>query len=172
MKILQIVYSGLGGNSSVAFSIVEGQIKGKYKNHFIFTGVEKIKKNYINKCKNLNIKSNYIKKKKFEINYFKLIKLLYKVMPDVLIIHDYNITPFITFSILKKKKIIYVHHTPDKTKRIIDWIIYFFNSLLSEKIVLVSKRKKIDFMYKLNNFFFKNKIKVIENGINISKFKK
>ena len=57
MKILQIVYSGLGGNSSVAFSIVEGQSKGKYKNHFIFTGIEKIKKNYINKCKTLKITS-------------------------------------------------------------------------------------------------------------------
>ena len=172
MKILQIVYSGLGGNSSVAFSIVEGQKKGIYKNDFIFTGIEKIKKNYISKCKNLKITSHYIKKKKFEINFFKIIKLLNKIMPDVLIIHDYNIAPFITFSIFNKKKIIYVHHTPDKTKRFIDWLTYFFNSLLAEKIVLVSKRNKSDFMYIFNNFFFKSKIKVIENGINISKYKK
>ena len=93
-------------------------------------------------------------------------------MPDVVIIHDYNITPFITFSILKKKKIIYVHHTPDKTKRVIDWLTYFLNSLLAEKIVLVSRRKKSDFMYKFNNFLFKTKIKVIENGINVAKYKK
>ena len=63
MKILQIVYSGLGGNSSVAFSLVEGQTKNKYKNIFIFTGIEKIKKNYLDKCDSLNIKYFYIKKK-------------------------------------------------------------------------------------------------------------
>ena len=44
MKIIQIVYSGLGGNSSVAFSLVEGQLNKKYKNIFIFTGIEKSSK--------------------------------------------------------------------------------------------------------------------------------
>ena len=34
MKVMQIVYSGLGGNSSVAFSLVEGQNK-IYKNLFV-----------------------------------------------------------------------------------------------------------------------------------------
>ena len=29
MKIMQIVYPGLGGNSAVAFSLVEGQAKNK-----------------------------------------------------------------------------------------------------------------------------------------------
>ena len=36
MKIMQIVYPGLGGNAVVAFSIVEGQNKNnKIKNFFI-----------------------------------------------------------------------------------------------------------------------------------------
>ncbi|MAR26570.1 MAG: hypothetical protein CMC50_03990 [Flavobacteriaceae bacterium] len=64
MKIIQIVYSGLGGNSAVAFSLVEGQIKKKYNNFFIFTGIEKIKRNYLKKCKKLGINYFYIKKKK------------------------------------------------------------------------------------------------------------
>ena len=41
-------------------------------------------------------------------------------------------------------KLIYVHHTPDRTKKIIDWLAYLFNSILSNKVVLVSKRKKSD----------------------------
>ena len=48
----------------------------------------------------------------------------------------------------------------------------FFNSILADKIVLVSKRKKNDFIFKINNIFFSRKINVIENGINIKKFKK
>ena len=63
MKIIQIVYSGLGGNSAVAFSLVEGQTSKNYENIFIFTGIENIKKSYLEKCKKLNIKYFYIKKK-------------------------------------------------------------------------------------------------------------
>ena len=69
-----------------------------------------------------------------------------------------------------RTKLIYVHHTPDKTKNIIDWISYFFNSILADKIVLVSKRKMI--LYSKLIIFFFQKINVIENGINIKKFKK
>ena len=61
---------------------------------------------------------------------------------------------------------------PIKQKKKKDWISYFFNSILSDNIVLVSKRNKKDFIYKLNQFFFKKKLKIIENGINTKKFKK
>ena len=43
MKILQIVYPGLGGSSAVAFSLVEGQkLKNRYKNYFLFYGIENL----------------------------------------------------------------------------------------------------------------------------------
>ena len=172
MKIIQIVYSGLWGNSAVAFSLVEGQTSKNYENIFIFTGIENIKKSYLEKCKKLNIKSFYIKKKKFEINILKILKILKKVSPEITIIHDYNVIPFKFYKLVNKNKIIFVHHTPDKTKRIIDWIGYIFNSLLSDKVVLVSKRSKDALISKINHFFFSNKVQVIENGINTNKFKK
>ena len=172
MKIIQIVYSGLGGVSSVAFSLVEGQSNKKYKNIFIFTGIEKIKQSYLSKCKKLKIKSFYIKKKKFEINHFKILNILKKNSPEVTIVHDYSVIPFKFYKYLKKNKIIYVHHTPDKTKRLIDWVSYFINAILADKVVLVSKRKKTDFINRINNYFFSKKVKIIENGINISKYKK
>ena len=80
--------------------------------------------------------------------------------------------PFFIYSLFEKVNLVYVHHTPDKTKKIIDWIGYFFNSFLADKIVLVSKRSKNDFIYRLNRIFFSKKTKTIENGINVKKFKK
>ena len=173
MKIMQIVYPGLGGNSFVAFSLVEGQKKNmKIKNYFLFCGVERLIKNYIFKCFNLKIKFFYLYKKKFQINLNKIVKILKKTKPNIIIIHDFNLLPFFIYSFFEKVNLIYVHHTPDKTKKILDWIVYFFNSFLADKIVLVSKRNKKDFIYKLNKIFFSKKIKTIENGININKFKK
>ena len=126
----------------------------------------------MSKCSNLKIQYAYLKKQKYRINLKKIIYITKLKKPNVLIIHDYNLLPFFLYSIFMRTKLIYVHHTPDKTKNIIDWISYFFNSILADKIVLVSKRKKNDFIFKINNIFFSRKINVIENGINIKKFKK
>ena len=173
MKILQIVYSGLGGNSSVAFSIVEGQKKNKKcKNFFLFSGVEKLLDDHKKKCIKLNISYIFVKKKRFQVKIKKILDIIFNESPDVIIVHDYNILPFLIYKFIRKKKLIYVAHGPDKTRRFIDWIIYFFNSIFSCKIVLVSKRKKNELMYKINKFFFSKKINVIENGINTKRFKK
>jgi len=170
---MQIVYPGLGGNSAVAFSFVEGQKnKKKISNFFLFSGVEKLIKSYKNKCIKLNIQFFYLKKIRYKINIRKIIQIVKSKKPEVIIIHDYNMIPFYIYSFFVSTKLIYVHHTPDKTKSIIDWFAYIFNSFLADKIVLVSKRSKNDLMFKLNSIFFCKKVSIIENGINTKKFKK
>ena len=170
MKILQVVYPGLGGTGSVSFSIVEGQIHRKYINVFLFIGIEKLITDYKKKCKKLNINFKYIHKKRYHIKIKKILVFLNKTKPKIIILHEYNILPFYIFSLFNKTKLIYVSHTPDKTKKIRHWLLHIFNSFFCHHIILVSKRNKNDFMYKINNLLFKKKVTVIENGINIKKF--
>jgi hypothetical protein len=173
LKILQVVYPGLGGSASVAFSLVEGQKdKIKYKNYFLFYGVENLLIAHKKNCKKLNINYNFIKKKKINLNFFLHLNYCNKILPDVIIVHDINILPFFIYIIFKRTKIIFVHHTPDKTKNFFKWINYFINGVLSNFIVLVSRRDKNDFMFKINKIFFSNKTNIIENGINTTKFMK
>jgi hypothetical protein len=173
MKIMQIVYPGLGGNSSVAFSLVEGQKKNnKIKNFFLFCGIEKLIRNYKYKCAVLNINYFYLKKHRYRLYITKILKIIKKNKPNVIVIHDYNLIPFFFYSLFNNVNLIYVHHTPDKTKKILDWLVYIFNSFFSHKVVLVSKRNKNDFIFILNKIFFSKKVNIIENGINTKKFKK
>ena len=171
MKVMQIVYPGLGGNSSVAFSLVEGQNK-IYDNLFVFAGVENLRTDFIKKCRKNKIKYKYFKKKRLQFNIVKLFNVSKNFKPDVILIHDYFILPFFIYKLIFKKSIIcFVHHTPDKTKRFIEWIFFFLNYFLSDKTVLVSKRHKSSLIHKIQKMNPK-KIKVIENGINVQKFKK
>ena len=170
MKILQVVYPGLGGTGSVSFSLVEGQIRRKYINVFLFIGIEKLINDYKKKCEKLHINFKYMHKKRYHIQLSKILVFLDKVKPDIIIVHEYNIFPFFIFSLFNKTKLIYVNHTPDKTKKIRHWLLHVFNSIFCNNIVLVSKRNKNEFMYKLNNLLFKKKVTVIENGVNIKKF--
>ena len=170
---MQVLYTGLGGTGSVAFSIIDGQKeKKRYENFLLFYGIENLNLEYKKKCKKLKIKYIYKKKLRFVLNFDYLIKKSILMSPDVIIVHDISTIPFFIYSVYKRKTIIYVHHTPDKTKRIIDWLRYFINGMFCHKIVLVSKRKKTDLMHRLNNIFFKKKVNIIENGIDIKKFSK
>ena len=54
MKLLQVLYPGLGGTSTVALSIVndlEKNDRSEVKNYFIFHGVEKLTKNNRQICR-------------------------------------------------------------------------------------------------------------------------
>ena len=73
MNVLHLVYSGLGGATSVVFSLIEGDKNKILNSKIIFTG-PKIYKNYkifllvpnknaiLDKVKNSNVSSNYITK--------------------------------------------------------------------------------------------------------------
>ena len=72
MKILQCVYSGLGGNSAVAFSLVDGakQSKRKVEFHFLFGGKEKLLQSHKIDCSKNDISFKYFKRNVF----FSLLK--------------------------------------------------------------------------------------------------
>ncbi len=53
MIVVQILYSGLGGHSSVGFSILEGDQDKKYKHILIFYGIEDMPLSSVNKCEQM-----------------------------------------------------------------------------------------------------------------------
>lgn len=171
-KILQIVFSGLGGTSAVAFSLVEGArniSKKKYNFFFLFNGVEKLLKSHIKVCRNLSIPYEYIFKKNIIYNFISLINFISKKKFDVIIAHDFPLFIFFIFKFINKFKLIYVHHTPDITKGIKYWFLYLFNSFFADQTIVVSNRKRFSFFNRLNRFFFL-KPKIIINGINKNYF--
>ncbi len=172
-NILQLVYSGLGGTSAVAFSIVEGykqSNKLNYVFYFLFGGVERLLNSHRSSCKTLNTKYNFIKKNNFLSYNFLIIKFLINKKFDVIISHDFPLLIYLFSKLINNTKLIFVHHTPDTTKNIKYWFMYLVNSYIADETIVVSKRKKNCFFNKFNSFFLL-KPKVVINGINKSFFK-
>ena len=73
MKILHLVYSGLGGGTSVVFSLIEGNKNKLIKNEILFSG-PKIYSDTKSKALSLNAKFSYIKTIKLLsfISYFSM----------------------------------------------------------------------------------------------------
>lgn len=173
MKVVQILYPGLGGTSNVAFSIVEGQkyIKKKFSNFFIFNGNENLLKQNQIKCEKKRINFSY-KKLSFPFSTtLEIIKKLKEINPEIIINHSNSVFPTFIFKYFFKTKVLYVDHTPDKTRGYIDWLKSFFSWLMSDGVVFVSQKKKNSFILKIMTLF-KIKYRVILNATNLDDYKK
>ncbi len=63
MKILHILYSGLGGHGNVFFSMVDADKEKAFKYEVLFFGVEEVRAGYIENAEAKNIPWYFVKKK-------------------------------------------------------------------------------------------------------------
>jgi len=174
-KIVQVLYSGLGGHGTVAFSLLDGFIKSSFENSLIFYGVETINKSYIEQI-NLTKDTSYfgIKKEtktgvKEWIQYYKSLK---QIKPNIILLHSNQLilTSFF-YSLFYKTKIITVEHDAISVRTKSKWVVSNLNAIFANRIIVLSKSYKNHIK---TNLWFKKLLKkyvIIPNGISINKFK-
>lgn len=173
MRVCQILYSGLGGHGSVAFSIIDGGSL-QTSHSMIFYGIENLIKDYEDKCSDRNVRFKFVKKKSgLDLNSFlKIYKSLKILNPDVIILHSNTIIiPVWFFSFLKRKRLISVEHTPINVKTKKDWVFSILNNRLSHKVVLLTKSFCSAYFRAIPIILSQRKVSIIPNGIDTAYFK-
>jgi glycosyltransferase involved in cell wall biosynthesis len=165
MKVLHLVYSGMGGSASVVFSFIEADKKKIFNNSILFSG-PRIYNDYIKKSSKLVKNFSYIKTIKFIsfFYYFQILKRIILYKPQIIFLHNYLIIPVILYKILFPKiKIIYINHTPLNKFSWRDHVIICI-SLFINRIICLNKET---FFFLRKKFKSKlSKIVLITNGIN------
>src|SRR6187401_391407 len=127
MKVLHILYSGLGGHGSVFFSMVEADVEQKYQYEAIFYGIEDVRTEYIKKAEEKGIAWNFVKKKRgLDLgSYRKIAKIIKDSAPEILFLHAgaYFFPAWYAALVAPRKvKIIVREPTPNNLKTTIDWV--------------------------------------------------
>ncbi len=177
MKVLQVLYSGLGGHGNVFFSMTDANDDDNIQFEALFNGVEAVKEEYLQKCAAKNITWHYVKKKPgldFGF-YIKLYRHIKKAAPQVIFLHGGAAAlpaklAKITGSTIKK---IVVRETQaNHLKTTIDWIYLATAMLVSDKMVYLSNEYKQQVQKKLPWLYNDKNSVVIPNGINLATFTK
>lgn len=171
MKITQILYSGMGGHGSVAFSISEGDLNQEAEHSFIFYGIENIFSDYQEKCNNANYQFSYIHKASNSLNYKELIKAIKKHNPTHIILHSSQlILPVMFYCKRVGIKLLTVEHQNNQLKRFQDKIGTFLSAAFSAKACLTEEYKNELLALPFGQLLHRH-TRVIPNGVNTKKFK-
>jgi len=174
MKLLQLLYPGLGGHSSVAFSLIEADTDNIFHHCLVGYGIEHPSESFITKATELKVDfDSVLKSKGFDVkSQYKIFNLLRKKNPDIILMHSVPLV-FITliYCCLYKKKWIAVEHQSNQAKGLKDWIYSFFILHSAPHIVYLTPQYKNEIIKKFH-FISRKKITIIANGVNLENFKK
>ena len=175
MKILHVLYSGLGGHGNVFFSLVKADVQQKFEYQALFNGIEPVRGEYIQRCNALNIPfKTVLKSPGLDLNYYKQLYLQIRASnADVVFVHSstYILPAFLASLFAKKKCRIIVRETQAnhlKTKQ--EWFWLGVALLLTHKIVFLSDAYNLQVKQKFGFLYRSSKSVVIPNGIDLEKF--
>jgi L-malate glycosyltransferase len=176
VKILHILYSGLGGHGNVFFSLLNADAQKEFVHQALFNGVEELRDEYRQRCNDSGINFSFIKKKPgFDLSFYKnLVSAIKTANPQVIFLHGSTQVLWAKIAILLKKQkcIIIVRETQAnhlKTRQ--DWFWLSAALLLANKIIFLTREYQLEIKKKLSLFYNSKKIAVIANGIDLSQFK-
>lgn len=173
MKIAQILYSGLGGHGSVAFSLVNADKEGEWQPLMGFLGIEPLADEYVKQCKSKNIAFDYIAAVQGRPwkSWTKVFDWLKKEEPNAIILHSMNaLLPCWFYARYKHVPLIVVEHTPNNLKRKCEWIASWLSMWLSDRVVLLTSAYKNELKQKFGWIYHESKVCIIPNGIDTDRF--
>ena len=172
-KVIQVLYSGLGGHGSVAYSLYFGS-HGKVKFYMIYFGIEALNPNYtaLNQLHQIPF-STIVKKIGIDIKgWANFINCLRKEKPEIVLLHSITlIIPALIYKWVFGCKLIAVEHNANQIKRKSEWWWTKIANKYCNKVVYLSASYLNEVKMKIGRSFKAEKSIIIPNGIDIEKFK-
>ena len=175
MKILHVLYSGLGGHGNVFFNMVQADEQREYSFKVVFNGIEDVRQEYINRCQKLQIPFTFVKKKpgKHIVFFIKLFNEIRCSDADVIFLHgSVMILPAMLVKLMSLRKIrIFIRETQAihlKSSR--EKFTLKLAMPVADEIIFLSEEYKKEIKKEFKNKFRANKVSVIPNGIDLNLF--
>lgn len=182
LTVVQILYSGLGGQSSVFFSLVEADVlysaetgaQRIAEHHAVFYGREALVQDYANKCNELGISCrHWLKGPGLDLrNQWRIAKHVASLNPHVFIVHSpqWILAARLVKCFSPRCKIVAVEHHPNMLKTRGKWFLSAILPWLSDSVVYLTQTYKRQVASRTGPCFRPRRAQIIPNGVNVSRF--
>lgn len=172
LKVLHVLYSGLGGHGNVVFPLLESEFGEKHENSVVFYGVEPVLTGYKESCNTYDIPYHSIQKKaKHYLRAFNEFKrLLIQEKPNAIFIHNSElIVPAARYA--KKNsncRVIYIEHENHASKSFMVRSMSRYAGKNANAVVCLSETYAKTLK---THFGIDVPIHIIPNGVDTEKYK-
>lgn len=173
MNVCQILYSGLGGHGSVAFSLVEADADRSWQHSMIFAGIEPVRGEYEAKCATHGVAFRGVQKKeKNPLPFWRDVKkALNDLKPDAVVLHSNTLVlPVWRWCRSRDALFIGVEHQANRLKTRTEKIASRLFMLLTNAVVVLTDSYREELQKLTGRWFRPEKTRVIPNGIDTGKF--
>jgi glycosyltransferase involved in cell wall biosynthesis len=174
-KIVNILYSGLGGHGNVVNSIITADKLKRNQYSSLYYGIENLNPDYEQFCKKNNVRFlTVMKKKGLSANAFiKVYSGLKRLDPDIILCHSMTVIWIAClFSFVNGKKIFAIEHNSNQVKSNKEWACSLFALLFAKKTVYLTEYYQNQVSQKFWHTLVKRNSVVIKNGLDLEKFTK
>jgi glycosyltransferase involved in cell wall biosynthesis len=176
MKVLHILYSGLGGHANIFFSMAKEGKRASFIQEAVFAGVEDLLEDYKIKCRSNDIEYTFIKKKQgLDLKFYrKLIKKIRTSDAEIIFLHAsaHIMAAKAAIATSPGRKKIIVRETQAnelKTKR--EWLMLRYAFKFADNVVFLSEAYNEQVKRRLHRVYDLSKVRVIPNGIDLETFR-
>ena len=169
----QILYSGMGGHGSVAFSLIDADSNANWQPLMGFFGIEPLSPAYAEKCRRRGIPFEYfpaLPGKSWRA-WPQIFRWLAAARPDEIILHSVTaLLPCLLFARKGKTRVVVVEHQPNALKSPSEWVFSRAAMLLADRVIVLTHDYDQEMRKRLGLFYRAKKVQIIPNGIDTSRF--
>lgn len=172
-RVAQIIYAGLGGHGSVAFSLISADTQEKWRSFIGFYGIEPPTTAYLDFCAKRGIPHEYfgVAPGKAWLGWRGLFEWLKASRPTIIIVHSATaLPPCIVYARTTAARVIVVEHHANHLKKSTDWLYSIFAMIFASAVVCLTPAYASELKGRLGSFYRSNKVSIIPNGIDIALF--
>ncbi len=179
MKVVQILYSGLGGHGSVAFSLQAAAERARagapsdWTGGMIFLGIEPLLPEYERLCAERAIPPAYVQARRGSPwrSWQGVFRALSAMRPDVIILHSVKtILPVWLYARLRGVPLIAVEHQPNSLKTRSEWVASRLLMRLADAVVVLTPDYLAALRTGLGKAWRGDRVHLIPNGIDTDLF--
>lgn len=173
-RVLQVLYSGLGGHGSVAFSLAEAASNANaWDNSLLFMGIEPVLEAYTRNCGRIRAAHGYLRTTAGRpwLAWPRLYRKLAGLRPDAIVLHSVKaILPVSLYARRQHVPLIAVEHQPNALKSRAEWWASRELIRRADGVVVLTEDYRRELEIKLGRRYQATKIRLIPNGIDTDSF--
>jgi glycosyltransferase involved in cell wall biosynthesis len=174
MKVVQVLYSGLGGHGSVAFSLAQAaRDAGRWQPAMVFMGIEPTLPAYMASCQAAGYQQIEIRAREGRPwqSWWALFRALDAMRPDAIILHSVKaILPAALYAWRRSIPLVAVEHQPNALKSKAEWLVSRWLQRLAGAIVVLTEDYRATLEAAIYPHWRADKVHLIPNGIDVRRF--